>query len=172
MVSAGLGENCNARTVMSHTARGGQASDQDSNSGPGRHRQPSGQVGRIAPIETTGQDQNWVTLDHLHQHWPTSANRQGNTHRSEQQPADCLQPVRKRHIGARSGVREHAFARTSRRLCQGPSPRVSLIPTRARHISQREKYCAARNPTPTSTMIAVSLNGRSSGRPTESFCGS
>ena len=36
MVSAGLGENCYDRTVMSHTKLGGQASDQDSNSGPGR----------------------------------------------------------------------------------------------------------------------------------------
>jgi hypothetical protein len=44
MVSAGLGENCYDRTVMSHTEPGGQASDQDSNSGPGRHRQPGGQI--------------------------------------------------------------------------------------------------------------------------------
>ena len=44
MVSAGLGENCYDRTVMSHTEHGGQASDQDSNSGPGRHRQPGGQI--------------------------------------------------------------------------------------------------------------------------------
>ena len=44
MVSAGLGENCYDRTVMSHTEHGGQASDQDSNSGPGRHRQLGGQI--------------------------------------------------------------------------------------------------------------------------------
>jgi hypothetical protein len=71
MVSAGLGENCYDRTVMSHTEHGGQASDQDSNSGPGRHRQSSGQIGLNAPIETTGQAHIWVTLDHRHQHWPT-----------------------------------------------------------------------------------------------------
>ena len=71
MVSAGLGENCDDRTVMSHTEHGGQASDQDSNSGPGRHRQSSGQIGLNAPIETTGQAHIWVTLDHRHQHWPT-----------------------------------------------------------------------------------------------------
>jgi len=48
---------------MGHTARSGQASDQDSQSGPGRHRQSSGQIAWNAPDETTGQDQNWVTLN-------------------------------------------------------------------------------------------------------------
>jgi hypothetical protein len=70
MVSAGLDENCDDKTVMSHTRNGGQASDQDSNSGPGRHRQSSGQLGLKAPTETAGQAHNWVTLDHRHQHWP------------------------------------------------------------------------------------------------------
>ena len=52
MVSAGLGENCYDRTVMSHTEHGGQASDQDSNSGPGRHRQPR----RTDRLQRTGHD--------------------------------------------------------------------------------------------------------------------
>lgn len=82
MVSAGLGENCYDRTVMGHTEHGGQASDQDSNSGPGRHRQPNGQIDHNAPIESIGQARNWVTLDHRHQPWPTSTDRPGDTHSS------------------------------------------------------------------------------------------
>ena len=68
MVSAGLGENCYDRTVMSHTEHGGQASDQDSNSGPGRHRQLGGQIGYNAPTTKVGQAIIWVTPSHRHQH--------------------------------------------------------------------------------------------------------
>jgi hypothetical protein len=38
------GQDCYDRTVMSHTLWGGQASDQDSNSGPGRHGNNSGHI--------------------------------------------------------------------------------------------------------------------------------
>ena len=80
MVSVGLGENCYDRTVMSHTEHGGQASDQDSNSGPGRHRQHGGQIAQSAPTRTAGQVIMWVTPSHRHQDWPISLNRPSHTH--------------------------------------------------------------------------------------------
>jgi hypothetical protein len=47
---------------MSHTRKGGQASDQDSNSGPGRHGNNSGHIYPSAPHQRQGQAHMWVTL--------------------------------------------------------------------------------------------------------------
>jgi len=46
---------------MSHTHKGGQASDQDSNSGPGRHGNNSGHIYSSALHPRWRQAHNWVT---------------------------------------------------------------------------------------------------------------
>ena len=49
---------------MGHTRKGGQASNQDSNSGQAGTGNRNGHIGVNAPTTMVGQAHNWVTLDH------------------------------------------------------------------------------------------------------------
>ena len=65
---------------MGHTQQGGQASDQDSNSGPGRHGDNSGHIYRSAPRQWQGQAHMWVTLSSPTPTLVDPTNRPADTH--------------------------------------------------------------------------------------------